>query len=183
MKIRPIPTGIVDWKTIAPVMLPSASASLPSRTQKKLLTFSGSSVASGARISARTRASTPRLSAIVEQLFDEEVGAADHRPEADQELDHAERRAPDLCAARRGGRRSAGRASPRSGPRRRRAGCGGRRSRRRAGSRSRPGSAPPPAAPRRAARRAAKKTRKKSRSRSRVGPWTSSLTPCSRLSR
>ena len=27
----------------------------------------------------------------LQQLFDEEVGAADHRPEADQELDHAER--------------------------------------------------------------------------------------------
>ena len=91
VKIRPIPTGIVDWKTIAPLMLPSARASLPSRTQKKLLTFSGSSVASGARTRARTRASTPMLSAMLEQLFDEEVGAADHRPEADQELQHAER--------------------------------------------------------------------------------------------
>ena len=63
VKSSPIPTGIVDWKTIAPVMLPSASASLPSRTQKKLLTFSGSSVASGARISESTIASTPRSSA------------------------------------------------------------------------------------------------------------------------
>ena len=74
-----MPIGIVDWKTIAPLMLPSASASLPSRTQKKLLTFSGSSVASGARISARTRASTPSAVGDPEQLFDEEVGAVDHR--------------------------------------------------------------------------------------------------------
>ena len=91
VKIRPIPIGIVDWKTIAPLMLPSARASLPSRTQKKLLTFSGSSVARGARIRARTRASTPRLSAIFSQVFDEEVGAEDHQPEAERELEDAER--------------------------------------------------------------------------------------------
>ena len=58
-----MPTGIVDWKTIAPVMFPSASESFPSRTQKKLFTFSGSSVASGAKIRERTIASTPRFSA------------------------------------------------------------------------------------------------------------------------
>ena len=57
------PTGIVDWKTMAPVMLPSASESFPSRTQKKLLTFSGSSVARGARIRESTIASTPISSA------------------------------------------------------------------------------------------------------------------------
>ncbi len=58
-----MPTGMVDWKTMAPVMLPRASESLPSRTQKKLFTFSGSSVASGARIRERTIASAPRSSA------------------------------------------------------------------------------------------------------------------------
>ena len=40
VKARPIATGSVDWKTIAPVMFPSASESLPSRTQKKLFAFS-----------------------------------------------------------------------------------------------------------------------------------------------
>ena len=40
--------GIVDWNTIAPVMLPIASVSLPWRTQMTELNFSGSSVAMGA---------------------------------------------------------------------------------------------------------------------------------------
>lgn len=53
MKIMPTATGIVDWNTIAPVMLPNASASLPSLTQKNEFAFSGSSVANGARISER----------------------------------------------------------------------------------------------------------------------------------
>ena len=57
--------------------------SLPSRTQKKLLTFSGSSVASGARIRERTSGLDAERLGDVEHLLDEEVGAADHRPEAD----------------------------------------------------------------------------------------------------
>ena len=44
-------------------MLPSASVSLPSRTQKKLFAFSGSSVASGASTSERISTSAPRPSA------------------------------------------------------------------------------------------------------------------------
>ena len=44
----PIVTGNDDWKTMAPVMLPSASVSLRRRTQITLLNFSGSSVATGA---------------------------------------------------------------------------------------------------------------------------------------
>src|SRR5215207_2385802 len=42
-------TGTVLWKTIAPVMLPRARVSLLSLTQMTELTFSGSSVARGAR--------------------------------------------------------------------------------------------------------------------------------------
>jgi hypothetical protein len=63
VKPRPIATGSVDWKTIAPVMLPSASESLPSRIQKKLFAFSGNSVANGARTSASSSGSRPTLSA------------------------------------------------------------------------------------------------------------------------
>ena len=48
--------GIVDWKTIAPVMLPIASVSLPWRTQMTELNFSGSSVAIGAMTSGEQRA-------------------------------------------------------------------------------------------------------------------------------
>ena len=85
-------------------MLPSASESLPSRTQKKLLTFSGSSVASGARISARTSGLDAEALGDVEQLLDEEVGAADHRPEPDQRAGARRGRAPG--SARRSARRS-----------------------------------------------------------------------------
>ncbi len=59
MNASPKATGMVDWKTIAPVMFPNARLSFPSRTQKKLFAFSGSSVASGARTSERTSGSTP----------------------------------------------------------------------------------------------------------------------------
>src|SRR5918995_742215 len=45
-------TGTVLWKTIAPVTLPRARVSLPSLIQMTELSFSGSSVASGARTSA-----------------------------------------------------------------------------------------------------------------------------------
>src|SRR6478672_12753927 len=50
--------GIHDWKTIAPVMLPIASVSLPPRTQMIELNFSGSSVAIGAMTRARMAGST-----------------------------------------------------------------------------------------------------------------------------
>ena len=50
--------GIVDWKTIAPVMLPIASVSLPWRTQMTELNFSGSSVAIGAMTRASSSSST-----------------------------------------------------------------------------------------------------------------------------
>src|SRR6188472_2406924 len=53
--------GIVDWKTIAPVMLPIASVSLPWRTQMIELNFSGSSVAIGAMTSASSAGSTPSV--------------------------------------------------------------------------------------------------------------------------
>ncbi len=51
--------GIVDWKTIAPVMLPIARVSLLARTQITELNFSGSSVAIGAMTSASRVLSTP----------------------------------------------------------------------------------------------------------------------------
>ena len=63
MNASPKATGMVDWKTIAPVMLPSARLSFPSRIQKKLFAFSGSSVASGAKTSDRASGSTPIESA------------------------------------------------------------------------------------------------------------------------
>ena len=44
------------WKTIAPVMLPKASVSLPCLTQMMLLNFSGSSVAIGVMMIASTNA-------------------------------------------------------------------------------------------------------------------------------
>jgi hypothetical protein len=61
----PIETGIVDWKTSAPVTFPIASESAPSRIQMKLLSFSGSSVARGARTRASTIGATPTRSEIV----------------------------------------------------------------------------------------------------------------------
>ena len=64
--------GIVDWKTIAPVMLPIASVSLPARTQMIELNFSGSSVAIGATTSASRTSSTPRIVGEVLDGVDEE---------------------------------------------------------------------------------------------------------------
>ena len=84
MNARPTAIGIVDWKTIAPVMLPSARLSLPSLTQKKLFAFSGSSVASGASTSESTSGSIPIVLGDVDQLLDEQVRAADDRAEADE---------------------------------------------------------------------------------------------------
>ena len=57
----PTTVGIVLWKTIAPVMLPIARVSLPWRTHRTLLNFSGSSVAIGAMTRARSASSAPRL--------------------------------------------------------------------------------------------------------------------------
>ena len=102
MSSRPTAIGIVDWKTIAPVMLPSARLSLPSLTQKKLFAFSGSSVASGASTSESTSGSTPSVLGDGEQLLDEQVRAADDRAEPDEELDARSVRA----AGRRRGSRS-----------------------------------------------------------------------------
>ena len=59
VKTMPKDTGIVLWKTIAPVMLPRASVSLERRTQSTLLNFSGSSVARGTTISERIRGVRP----------------------------------------------------------------------------------------------------------------------------
>ena len=53
-KTRPTDVGNALWKTIAPVMLPMASVSLPCRTQMTLFSFSGSSVAIGATSRARS---------------------------------------------------------------------------------------------------------------------------------
>src|SRR5207247_11167595 len=53
--------GIVDWNTIAPVMLPIASVSLLWRTQMIELNFSGSSVAIGAMTIARIAGGTPSV--------------------------------------------------------------------------------------------------------------------------
>src|SRR3954452_6581732 len=55
--------GMVDWKTIAPVMLPIARVSLPWRTQMMELNFSGSSVAIGAMTRASSAGSIPSVDA------------------------------------------------------------------------------------------------------------------------
>src|SRR5581483_3993020 len=54
VKASPSATGIQLWKTIAPVILASARLSLLWRIQTTALYFSGSSVASGLRISEST---------------------------------------------------------------------------------------------------------------------------------
>src|SRR5919198_1502525 len=56
---RATTVGMVDWNTIAPVMLPIARVSLPWRTQMIELNFSGSSVAIGAMTSASSTSLTP----------------------------------------------------------------------------------------------------------------------------
>ena len=66
------------WKTIAPVMLPIASVSLPWRTQIRLLNFSGSSVAIGAMTSAsRTGRHSQSPSGQVLHRVDEDDRAAE----------------------------------------------------------------------------------------------------------
>ena len=69
---RATTVGIVDWKTIAPVMLPMASVSLPCRTQMTELNFSGSSVAIGAMTRASSVPSTRSSSRHVLYRIDEE---------------------------------------------------------------------------------------------------------------
>jgi hypothetical protein len=59
VKRTPTETGIVLWKTIAPVMLPMARVSLLSLSQMTELNFSGSSVARGARTSEIRPAEIP----------------------------------------------------------------------------------------------------------------------------
>ena len=61
VNMMPTVTGKQLWKTIAPVMFPSASVSLPCRTQMTPLNFSGSSVANGEMMSASAVALMPRL--------------------------------------------------------------------------------------------------------------------------
>ena len=78
--------GIVDWKTIAPVMLPIASVSLPWRTQMIELNFSGSSVAIGAMTRASSAGSTPSVVARWLDRVDEEDGADDDQPERGEDL-------------------------------------------------------------------------------------------------
>ncbi len=69
--------GMVDWKTIAPVMLPIASVSLPCRTQMIELNFSGSSVAIGAMTRASSVLSTLSWVAMSLDGVDEEDGTED----------------------------------------------------------------------------------------------------------
>ena len=64
--------GMVDWKTIAPVMLPIASVSLPWRTQMTELNFSGSSVAIGAMTRASRTLVDAELAGQVLDRVDEE---------------------------------------------------------------------------------------------------------------
>ena len=58
-KTSPMDVGMALWKTIAPVILPIASVSLPRRTHRTLLSVSGSSVAIGAMTSASRVPFTP----------------------------------------------------------------------------------------------------------------------------
>ena len=121
--------GIVDWKTIAPVMLPIARVSLPCRTQMIELNFSGSSVAIGAMTSARSASSTPeRRRQVLDRADEEARRRAMIRPRAAStwrlttrrrgsgrvEPRRAADRAAGSAAARDPRRRPSGR--PRSGP-------------------------------------------------------------------
>ena len=76
--------GIVDWKTIAPVMLPIASVSLPWRTQMTELNFSGSSVAIGAMTRASEHlASSPSEVARCSTASTKKNAPSDDQPERD----------------------------------------------------------------------------------------------------
>src|SRR3954469_15188264 len=68
-KMSATTVGMHDWKTIAPVMLPIASVSLPPRTQMIELNFSGSSVAIGAMTNARSVLSTLNCVAMCSTAF------------------------------------------------------------------------------------------------------------------
>ena len=85
-KMSATETGIADWKTIAPVMLPIASVSLPCRTQMIELNFSGSSVAIGAITSVSSTSSTPSDVATCPDGIDECDRADDDQPERDEDL-------------------------------------------------------------------------------------------------
>jgi hypothetical protein len=58
-KTRATTVGIMLWKTIAPVMFPIASVSLPLRTRMTLSSFSGSSVAIGVTMRSAGREAAP----------------------------------------------------------------------------------------------------------------------------
>ena len=90
-RVRPTTVGMHDWKTIAPVMLPSASVSLPWRTQMTLLNFSGSSVAMGAMTSARTRGRhAQRAGEVLDRVDEDDRADQDHA----QRHQHLERHDP-----------------------------------------------------------------------------------------
>ena len=86
-KTRATTVGIVDWKTIAPVMLPIASVSLPWRTQMIELNFSGSSVAIGAMTRARSSGIDAELVGQVLDRVDEEDRAEDDQAERGEDLE------------------------------------------------------------------------------------------------
>ena len=79
--------GIADWKTIAPVMLPIASVSLPWRTQMIELNFSGSSVAIGAITSASSTWLTPSAVATWPTASTNATAPTTISAERDQHLD------------------------------------------------------------------------------------------------
>ena len=81
-------------------MFPSASESLPSRTQKKLFAFSGSSVANGASTSESTQRLEPDAVGDVQNLLDEDLGAADDRTQRHEELQHDGRHGRRIAAGR-----------------------------------------------------------------------------------
>ena len=111
--------GIVDWKTIAPVMLPMASVSLPWRTQMIELNFSGSSVAIGAMTSASRTWLTPRRRRDVLDGVDEEDRSDDDEPERREHLDRRRSRRRGHVGSRRARRDCrAGGSAAAPGPRR-----------------------------------------------------------------
>ena len=85
-KSRATAVGKQAWKTIAPEMLPMASVSLPCRTQRMLLSFSGSSVAIGAMTRASNVALTPEAVRDGRDCVDEDDGAADDEPQGEDDL-------------------------------------------------------------------------------------------------
>ena len=100
VKSRPSTVGRQLWKTIAPVMFPIASVSLPLRTQSTLLNFSGSSVAIGAMMSARMVGSRPITCREVLDRADEHLGAHDDQAQGKHDLGDHDRH-PRLAAGHR----------------------------------------------------------------------------------